>query len=231
MLTVRKAQERGGGNHGWLKTRHTFSFADYHDPRHVHFRSLRVMNEDWIAPGQGFGMHPHRDMEIVTYVLEGSLEHRDSMGNGSVLRAGELQRMSAGTGVLHSEFNPSSDEPVHLYQIWLFPEERGVEPSYEEKRWPAGETRGWKLMASRDARQDSARIHQDADILLGRLPEGATLTHTLRPRRHVWLQVLRGQVEAQGQTLTAGDGLAVSDEAGLTLTGRSAAEVLLFDLA
>lgn len=232
MFQIRRSSERGYFDHGWLRTHHTFSFADYHDPRHQRFRSLRVMNEDWVAPGQGFGDHPHRDMEIVTYVLEGQLEHRDSMGNGEVLRPGEFQRMSAGRGITHSEFNPSSTEPVHLYQIWLLPVERGIEPSYEQKPFPVlGRDQCWQLVASPSGDDGSLTIHQDARIYLANLQDGRFLSYTIPAGRHVWLQVLRGVVGAGTETLAAGDGLAVSDEAELELTGVRAAEVMLFDLS
>jgi redox-sensitive bicupin YhaK (pirin superfamily) len=231
MIHVSKAQERGHFNHGWLDTYHTFSFADYYDPARMGFRSLRVINEDRVQPGRGFGTHGHRDMEIVTCVLEGALEHRDSLGNGSVLRAGDLQRMTAGTGVRHSEFNPSDAEPVHLYQIWLLPERRGLEPGYEERRFDAGEK--WnrlRLVASRDGRLDSLTIHQDADLYLSTLEPGQRVGHAFGPGRHGWLQVLRGRVEANGVALAEGDGAAVSEEALLEFAGASPSEVLLFDL-
>jgi redox-sensitive bicupin YhaK (pirin superfamily) len=232
MLTVRRSEDRGHVNHGWLDSYHTFSFASYRDPAHTRFRALRVMNEDFIAPGQGFGTHPHDNMEIVTYVLEGALEHRDSMGNGEVLRPGEFQRMSAGTGITHSEFNPSSTEPVHLYQIWLFPEQRGIEPSYEQKSFSESERRNrLRLVASRDAADGSLLIHQDARIFLATLDEAAQLSHELADARHAWLQILRGSVMLNGHDLKAGDGAAVSDERQLTIRAQDDAEVMLFDLA
>ncbi len=232
MIRIRPAAERGHFNHGWLNTYHTFSFSAYRDPRHVSFRSLRVMNEDTVAPGQGFGTHPHNDMEIVTYVLEGALEHRDSMGNGEVLRPGEFQRMSAGTGITHSEFNPSPSEPVHLYQIWLFPERKGLEPSYEQKFFPAEERQNQlRLVASRDAAQGSLLIQQDASIYLASLAAGRGLRHGLPTGRHAWLQVLRGSVTLNDQDLGTSDGAAVSDETSLTIQATSDAEILLFDLA
>lgn len=231
MIQPRRSAERGHANHGWLDTYHTFSFSTYHDPAHMRFRALRVINEDRIEPGQGFGTHPHHDMEIVTYVLEGALEHRDSMGNGEVLRAGEFQRMSAGTGITHSEFNPSSSEPVHLYQIWLFPERKGIEPSYEQKRFPEAERQNrLRLVASRDAAQGSLRICQDARIYLSLLDAGARLDHELAPGRHAWLQVLRGTVDLPGHSLSAGDGAAISDESHLFIHATSPAEIMLFDL-
>ncbi len=232
MIQIRKAADRGHADHGWLDTYHTFSFAGYQDPAHTHFRALRVMNEDVVAPGQGFGTHPHRDMEIVTYVLSGALEHKDSMGNGEVLRPGEFQRMTAGTGITHSEFNPSPDEPVHLYQIWLFPESKGLEPSYEQKRFAEEERQNnLRLVASPDAAEGSLKIHQDARIYLATLDENHTVTHTLAPGRHAWVQVLRGAVQCNGESLQTSDGAAVSDAAELSLTATSQAEVMLFDLA
>jgi redox-sensitive bicupin YhaK (pirin superfamily) len=231
MIVKRPAGERGGGNHGWLDTRHTFSFSDYYDPRHMGFRVLRVINEDRVQPGQGFGMHGHRDMEIVTYVLEGELEHRDSLGNGEVLRPGEFQRMTAGTGIRHSEFNPSPTQPVHLYQIWLLPDRPGHQPSYEQKSFPAAERTGrLRLVASPDGRDGSLTIHQNAEVFLSSLDQGRPVTLALRPGRHAWLQVLRGGVQLNGLDLDAGDGAAVSDETALTLTAARPAEVMLFDL-
>jgi redox-sensitive bicupin YhaK (pirin superfamily) len=233
MMQVRKANERGHRNYGWLDTYHTFSFSDYFDPAHTRFRALRVMNDDRVAPGRGFGMHPHEDMEIVTYVLSGALEHQDSMGNGSVLRAGELQRMSAGTGIMHSEFNPSPTDPVHLYQIWLLPERRGLTPSYEQKAFAQEEKRGrLRLVASPGGEDGALIIRQDARVHLGLLSEMDTVTHELQQGRHAWLQVLRGTVQVDKLTLAAGDGLAISDEERVTITGAAAdSEVLLFDLA
>jgi len=228
---VRRAHERGHGQHGWLDARHTFSFADYHDPRQHNFRVLRVMNEDRVAPANGFPFHAHRDMEIVTYILEGELEHRDSLGNGSILRAGEFQRMSAGTGVEHSEFNPSKTEPVHLYQIWLFPERKGLTPEYEQKRFPDNELQGrLRLVVDPTGAEGAMTIHQNARIYLGRLADGNRIVHPLGPDRHAWAQVLRGAVEFDDTQLRAGDGLAVSDEPLLRIVAREPAEVLLFDL-
>lgn len=234
MLQIRKSADRGYFDHGWLKTHHTFSFGEYRDADHVRFRSLRVMNEDWVAPGNGFGTHPHRDMEIVTYVLSGALEHRDSIGNGQVLRPGEFQRMSAGTGIEHSEFNPSTDEPVHLYQIWLLPEQRGIQPSYEQKSFaPEQRHNRLHLVASRDGAEDSLQIHQDARIYLGTL-DSAVINAPLAEDRYAWLQVLRGNLEVNGHLLAAGDGLAVSNERELCIKASqstaSEAEVMLFDL-
>lgn len=232
MIRVRRSHERGYADHGWLKTSHTFSFATYQDPHHVRFRALRVMNEDVVAPGQGFGTHPHHDMEIVTYVLSGALEHRDSMGNGEILRPGEFQRMTAGTGIEHSEFNPSPIEPVHLYQIWLFPERKGIEPSYEQKAFPVAERENrLQLVAARHGEEGSLMIHQDARIFLANLSLGSSVTHMIEPGRHVWLQVLRGSVTLPAVTLEAGDGAAATDEPSLTITAGAAAEIMLFDLA
>lgn len=232
MIQIRKTNERGHANHGWLDTYHTFSFSSYRDPRHMGFRALRVMNEDWVAPGQGFGTHPHQDMEIVTYVLEGALEHKDSMGNGEVLRPGEFQRMSAGTGITHSEFNPSPNEPVHLYQIWLYPETKGLEPSYEQKSFPLSNQQGQlRLVASPTADDGSLKIHQDASIFLAQLAQGNTIEHQIAANRHAWLQVLRGSVSLNGLDLQTSDGAAVSDESVLTIRANDAAEIMLFDLA
>jgi redox-sensitive bicupin YhaK (pirin superfamily) len=231
MFRLRKAADRGRFDHGWLDTYHTFSFGDYFDPQHMGFRALRVINDDRIEPGQGFGMHGHRDMEIVTCVLEGALEHRDSLGNGAVLRPGEFQHMSAGTGVRHSEFNPSRSEAVHLYQIWLLPQSNGIPPSYEQKFFPPEQRDGkLRLVASPDGADGSLTIHQDARIYLSTLRPGVALHHPLRPGRHAWLQVLRGSVHVADTVLHEGDGLAVSDEPGLSITGEQNAEVMLFDL-
>jgi redox-sensitive bicupin YhaK (pirin superfamily) len=232
MITIRPANERGHADHGWLDTYHTFSFSSYRDPRHMRFRALRVMNEDVVAPGQGFGTHPHDNMEIVTYVLSGALEHRDSMGNGEVLRPGEFQRMSAGTGITHSEFNPSASEPVHLYQIWLFPAQKGIEPSYEQKRFDESERHNrLRLVASPDAADGSLTIHTDARVYLASLDAGQQVTQQLAPGRHAWLQVLRGALTLNGQQLATSDGAAVSEETRLAIAAPEAAEVMLFDLA
>ena len=232
MILTRKADHRGHADHGWLNAYHTFSFASYRDPKHMGFRALRVMNEDRVAPGQGFGTHPHNDMEIVTYVLEGALEHRDSMGNGEVLRPGEFQRMTAGTGITHSEFNPSETEPVHLYQIWLFPDQKGHTPSYEQKAFPDEEQQNrLRLVASPTAEDGSLQIHQDARIYLSKLTSGNQVTHSIARGRHAWLQVLRGAVLLNGTELSTSDGAAVSDERELTIQATENAEVMLFDLA
>jgi len=232
MIQVRKAADRGYAHHGWLEAYHTFSFAGYVDRDHVHFRSLRVMNEDRVAPGQGFGTHPHNDMEIVTYVLEGALEHKDSMDNGEVLRPGEFQRMTAGTGITHSEFNPSADEPVHLYQIWLFPDRKGHTPSYQQKRFPDEQlSNKLRVVASPDAEDGSLMIHQDAKIFLSKLDASAVVEHPLAESRHAWLQVLRGKVTVNDHALDTSDGVAISDERVLKIEANEEAEIMLFDLA
>ncbi len=232
MIRIRGAMERGRFDHGWLDTRHTFSFGRYYDPSHMGFRALRVINEDWVKPGRGFGAHPHEDMEIVTYVLEGALEHRDSLGSGGTIRPDELQRMTAGTGIVHSEANPSPAQPVHLYQIWILPEREGLEPSYEQRAFPADERRNrLQVVASPDGREGSLTIRQDATLHLGALDAGRELSQTLAPGRHAWLQVLRGAVQFNGRKLSEGDGAAVSGEPTLSIGAERPAEVLLFDLA
>lgn len=229
MITVRKADARGHVDHGWLNTYHTFSFADYYDEAFMGFRALRVINEDRVRGGNGFGTHGHRDMEIISYVLEGELEHRDSMGNGSIIRPGDVQRMSAGTGVQHSERNPSRDQLVHFYQIWILPERRGITPSYEQKHFSEQDRRGaLRLVASQDGRESSVMLHQDV-ALYSAILDGESLTHPFASGRYGWLQVARGEVSIDGQTLAPGDGAAIADEAALTVSGRGA-EVLLFDL-
>lgn len=230
MIRIRRSHERGHFDHGWLDTYHTFSFADYHDPEQMNFRSLRVMNEDRIAPGMGFGTHGHRNMEIVTYVLSGALEHRDSMGNGEILRPGEFQRMSAGTGITHSEFNPSTEEPVHLYQIWILPERSGIEPSYEQRRFDDLKDQV-RLVASPDGSDGSLTIHQDTRIYVGTLESSQVMTHQFAPGRHGWIQVLRGHALLDGERLEAGDGAAVSEQVELSIQATDTAEVMLFDLA
>ncbi|MFO0889154.1 MAG: pirin family protein [Isosphaeraceae bacterium] len=231
MIRIRPADERGHADYGWLKTSYSFSFNTYHDPAHMGFRTLRVINEDVVQPGQGFGMHGHRDMEIVTYVLSGALEHRDSLGNGGILRAGEFQRMTAGTGIRHSEFNPSADEPLHLYQIWLFPERPGLTPGYEQKAVePKGHGR-FRPIATPDGRDGSLRIHQDAEIAIATLEPGTTATFPMKPGRHAWVQVVRGSLSLNGHALKASDGAAVSDESALEFAASEPAEVMLFDLA
>jgi redox-sensitive bicupin YhaK (pirin superfamily) len=232
MITIRKSEDRGHFSHGWLDTYHTFSFDQYYDPAHVHWRSLRVINEDRVQPGQGFPTHSHRDMEIITYILSGALEHRDSMGNGSVIRPGDVQRMSAGTGVSHSEFNPSDSESVHLLQIWILPEARGFAPSYEEKAFSEDERRGrLRLVASEDGRDASVAIHQDARLYAAILGAGAAVEHTLSQNRYAWLQVARGSVKLNESDLKQGDGGAVNNETDLKIVAQEPAEILLFDLA
>lgn len=230
MIQIRKAEERGHFDYGWLDTWHTFSFDRYYDPRYMGFRSLRVLNEDRVAPGAGFPLHPHRDMEILTYVLEGALEHRDSTGSGSVIRAGGVQRMSAGTGITHSESNPSHTEPVHLLQIWIRPEQKGLQPEYEQRSFPAAEKHGrFRLVASRDGREGSVRIHQDADVYAAILESEAEFR--LRPGRYGWVQVARGALSLNGTELRQGDGAAIEEEPLLHFEPREASELLLFDLA
>ena len=232
MIHVRKSNERGHADHGWLDTHHTFSFADYYDPENMGFRALRVINEDRVQPGQGFGTHGHRDMEILSYVLEGGLSHKDSTGGGGVIRPGDVQRMSAGTGVMHSEFNASRSEPVHFLQIWLLPERRGIAPGYEQKHFPAEQRQGQLLLvASPDAAEGSLKIHQDARVYSSLLGKGQTVSQDLAPGRHAWVQVARGKVRLGDVVLGAGDGAALSDERSVTLTGEEPSEVLLFDLA
>lgn len=230
MLQIRRANERGHANHGWLDTYHTFSFADYRDPEHRAFRALRVINEDFIAAGQGFGMHPHRDMEILTYVLSGTMEHKDSMGNGSVLRPGEFQRMTAGTGVLHSEFNPSATETAHIYQIWLFPTEKGLPPSYEQKVFGMETSDQWQLIASPEGRDGSLAMQIPGAVYLGNFPAGFAQKQEIANGRHAWLQILSGTIQVNDTTLNTSDGLAVSEETTLNLQAETGAKVLLFDL-
>ena len=232
MITVRRASERGASNHGWLDSKHTFSFADYHDPEHMGFRALRVINDDRVSAGSGFGTHGHRDMEILSYVLSGALEHKDSMGNGSVIRPGDVQRMSAGTGVMHSEKNHSGTDPVHFLQIWILPEKRGTAPGYEQRTFDEGSTRDQlRLVASRDGRDDSVTVAQDLALYVAKLSPGTGVQHALAPGRHVWIHVATGSVTLDGQALGPGDGAAIVDEARLDLRGTRDAEVLLFDLA
>lgn len=232
MRMIRRANERGTADHGWLDARHTFSFAGYHDPAHMQFRSLRVMNEDRIAPGKGFDMHPHEDMEIITYVIEGALQHRDNMGNGSVIHAGEFQKMSAGTGVLHSEFNPSSEASTHLYQIWIHPDVKGIKPSYDE-RTNANEfaDNAWNLIASPDAEGAVFPVAQDAKLYLGKISADSTMDYSANSGRYLWVQVISGEIELDGERLSAGDGVSIADASSITLTALDASEVMLFDLA
>lgn len=235
MITVRRSAERGHADHGWLDTRHTFSFASYHDPRHMGFRALRVINEDVVQPSAGFDTHPHRDMEIVTWVLAGSLAHRDSLGHGSTIRPGVAQRMTAGSGILHSEFNPSDSEAVHLLQIWILPAERGLPPSWEEREFAPEERRGrLRLIASPGGREGSLTIRQDVDLYAGLFGAGQGASLALRSGRHAWVQVARGALAVNGRLLRAGDGAALSEEPALSLAvgdDEPEAEVLVFDLA
>jgi quercetin 2,3-dioxygenase len=231
VITIRPARERGQTDWGWLDSRHTFSFGEYHDPRHMGFRSLRVINDDRVTPGNGFGTHGHRDMEIFSYVLEGGLEHRDSTGGGGVIRPGEIQFMRAGTGVTHSEKNASKTEPVHFLQIWVVPDTRGLAPRYDQRSFDeAAARRGFVLLASRDGRDGSIQVQQDVALWMARLGEGDLRSHDLAPGRHAWLHVARGAVTLHDRALAEGDGAAVSDEPGLRLVGRGDTEVLLFDL-
>ncbi|HZF30152.1 MAG TPA: pirin family protein [Gammaproteobacteria bacterium] len=231
MLDLRRADQRGHAEHGWLDSRHTFSFADYMDPKHMGFGPLRVINEDRVQPGQGFGAHSHRDMEIISYVLEGALEHKDSLGTGSVIRPGDVQRMSAGTGVTHSEFNHSKSELVHFLQIWIQPERSRARPSYEEKHFDDADKRGrLKLVGSRDGRDGSVVIHQDVALYATQLESAERVEHALAKGRRAWIQVTRGSVRVNGETLSAGDGAAIADEPAVAIVGEQSAEVLLFDL-
>ena len=231
MIQIRRAAERGQTQLPWLDSRHTFSFGDYHDPEHMGFRALRVINDDRVAPGQGFGTHPHRDMEIITYVLDGALEHRDSLGTGSLIRPGEVQRMSAGTGIRHSEFNASRSDPVHLLQIWILPDTVGLPPSYEQRALPAAAHGGLALVASPNGRDGSVTVHQDVGVFAGQLAPGKTVSHSLAAGRHAWVHVARGSTSVNGQPLQAGDSAAISGESEVALRADAPAEVLLFDLA
>ena len=232
MLTVRPNEARGHANFGWLDSRHSFSFGEYYDPAHMGFRDLRVINEDRVAPEGGFPPHSHRDMEIISYVLEGALEHKDSLGNGAAIRPGEVQRMSAGTGITHSEYNPSKDAPAHFLQIWIMPESRSIAPGYEQRSYSRADRQGrLKLVGSRDGREGSVTIHQDVALYAGLLANGDRVTHALAPGRHAWLQLARGAVTANGQSLRAGDGAAISEEAKIEITADEPVEILLFDLA
>jgi redox-sensitive bicupin YhaK (pirin superfamily) len=229
MIQIRRSDERGHAKLDWLDSRFTFSFANYFDPEHVQFRSLRVINEDHVAPGQGFGMHPHRDMEIITYILDGAIEHRDNMGNRGVIRPGEVQKMSAGTGVMHSEFNPSKTQPAHLLQIWLMPDHKGIKPSYEQHTFTPGEIAGqFQPIAGKDG---AVSIHQDAELFAAKLEPGQKAGHPLAEGRHAWIQVARGAGKLNGTELKAGDGAAISDERSITFEPSEPSEVLLFDLA
>ena len=232
MIQIRRSKDRGHASHGWLESRHTFSFADYHDPDFMGFRSLRVINEDRVKAGQGFGTHGHSDMEIISYVLEGALEHKDSMGTGSIIKPGDFQKMSAGTGVQHSEFNASKKEPVHFYQIWIMPDRRGHAPDYQQKAFPAeGRTGTFRLVASPDGAQGSLSLHQDARLYSALIQSGGVVSQALGRGRFAWVQVVRGAVELNGQALGEGDGATVAQENELRLSSSKGAEVLLFDLA
>ena len=233
MIEIRHRDERGHAKYSWLDTYHTFSFDTYHDPRYMNFRSLRVLNEDRVAPGWGFPKHPHRDMEIITYVIEGALEHKDSMGNGSVIRPGDVQRMSAGTGVRHSEYNPSMREPVHLLQIWILPEAMDLAPSYEQQQFDRSEMKGTlRLIAAREPSQGAVTVHQDVRLFASVLDTGQSVAHELGPGRHAWVQVARGALSLNGSELQAGDGAAISEEAAVEIVGMEKdSEILLFDLA
>ncbi|GMG90842.1 pirin family protein [Cupriavidus metallidurans] len=232
MIEIRKSEERGYADHGWLKSYHSFSFADYYDPRHVQFGSLRVINEDRVAPGMGFGTHGHRDMEIISYVLEGELAHKDSMGNGSVIRPGDVQRMSAGTGVRHSEYNHAAHDTTHFLQIWIMPNETGIEPGYEEKRFEAADKRGrLRLVGSPDGAEGSVVIHQDVRLYAGLFDGDETATLSLAPGRRAYVHVARGRISMNGQALEAGDAAKLEDVETVNLSQGSGAEVLVFDLS
>lgn len=232
MITIRNRDERGAVNMGWLNSKHSFSFGHYYDPAHMGFRALRVINDDRVIPGAGFPTHGHADMEIVSYVLDGALEHKDTLGTSSVIRPGDVQRMSAGSGIRHSEYNASKKDPVHFLQIWILPNEEGMVPGYEQKAFEREEKQGrLRLVGSQDGRDGSVTIHQDVDLYATLLDEGDSVTHELRPGRHAWVQVARGQVRLNGTVLKEGDGAAISKEESLTLDGVVSAEVLLFDLA
>ena len=230
MIQVRKSNERGHAQHGWLDSHHTFSFADYYDPKHTHFRNLRVINEDHVAPEMGFGMHPHRDMEIITYVIDGALRHRDSMGNTAVMRAGDVQRISAGRGITHSEVNDSTSEAVHFLQIWIIPDHKDAKPAYAEKSFAKATAGKLHLVASKAGRDGSISINQDTDLLLGKLETKEAVAHTLGAGRHAWVQLVKGTLDVNGMTLQPGDAAVVSDEPTLKLAATDAAEFLLFDL-
>ena len=232
MITLRQSSDRGHANHGWLDSYHTFSFANYYDPNHMGFRALRVINEDWVQSGKGFGTHGHRDMEIITYVLDGVLEHKDSLGNGAVITPGEVQRMSAGTGIMHSEFNPSQTEAVHLLQIWILPDRQGLQPSYEQRAFGLEERQGkLRLIAARDGREGAVTIHQDVDLYSAVLQKGDRVSYQLQPFRYGWLQVAKGEVSLNGNALKAGDAVALSEAESLKIGTDTSAEILLFDLA
>ena len=229
-MLIRKANERGHANHGWLDTYHSFSFADYHERQWMGYRSLRVINDDLVMPGEGFGTHPHKNMEIITYVLSGSLAHKDSMGNGRVIGTGEFQYMAAGTGVQHSEFNPAKDEAVHLLQIWIMPDQQGAKPAYAEKSAKELPTGAWQLITSKTGRNNSMVINQDADLWLAKLEPKQAVEHTLGTGRHAWLHVAEGEVTLNGQSLVTGDAAALDEKSTLNLVAVKPSQVLLFDL-
>lgn len=236
MITIRKSADRGAANFGWLNSKHSFSFGSYHDPEHMGFGSLRVINDDRVEPGQGFDTHPHKDMEIISYVVDGSLEHKDSMGNGSSIESGEVQRMTAGTGILHSEFNPSTDKAVHFLQIWILPERASLEPGYEQKKFAREDKLNQLcLVASREGREKSLKVHRDADIYASVAEPGSELTHTVAAGRQAWLQVVRGALSVNGYDVSAGDGAAITDNGadggGLRIVAGDESEFLLFDMA
>ena len=232
MITVRPSNKRGSSKFNWLDSRHTFSFGDYYDPQHMGFSDLRVINEDRVAPGAGFPTHSHRDMEIITYVLEGALAHKDSTGTSSVIRVGDVQRMSAGTGISHSEYNASQTEPVHFLQIWIIPNETGLKPGYEQRSFDLEKQSGnWVIVAAADPRDGALKVHQDAELALAVLPKGEKLNYSLRAGRQAWLQVGRGKVTLNGSLLEAGDGAAINNQPAVNLTANEQSEVLLFDLA
>jgi redox-sensitive bicupin YhaK (pirin superfamily) len=230
MITIRKSDDRGHADHGWLNARHTFSFADYYDPENTHFRALRVINEDRVAPKMGFGMHPHRDMEIITYIVSGALKHSDSMGHTAVMRGGDVQRISAGSGILHSEVNASETEPVHLLQIWIMPDHKNAKPAYAEKSFAQAAPGKLHLVAGKTGRDGSIPINQDADFYLGKLAGGDALSHVFAPQRHGWLQLISGEVEVNGEKLHAGDAARISDTEKVRVTAQGPADFLLFDL-
>lgn len=232
MMSIMKSQDRGGANHGWLRSQHTFSFADYYNPSAMAFRALRVINEDWISGGQGFDTHPHRDMEIITVVLEGSLKHKDSMGNSTVILPGEVQRMSAGTGILHSEYNNETSKDTHLLQIWIMPQEYGIKPSYGQKSFVEDlKSKNLVLAVSKDGRDGSISMNQNADVYLGRLTANEEMTYSIKPDRHIWIQMTKGELSVNGKTLVTGDAIAMSGETHLAMRGAGEkAEFILFDL-
>lgn len=231
MVQIRKSEERGHANHGWLDSRFSFSFAEYYDPKHVHFRGLRVINEDWVSPGKGFGMHPHRDMEILTWVREGKLEHADTMGNRRTIEPGELQAMSAGSGLFHSEYNPSSDKPVHLFQIWIMPEKRGIQPGYDQKTFDTAERKGkFQLIASQDGSEGSLEMNADAKFLVADVDSNTSVSYPVEEGRGVYVHVAEGEVELNGQSLKAGDAAMVEGEPSIEIKAAADSHLMVFDL-